>query len=254
MEEGLQLTRLNKYLASLGVGSRRVVTRLIADGRVTVDGEIVDRPAAIVDPQAEVRIDGEAPPERVPRQYVALHKPEGHVSSGSDPSGRPTALDLLPEELHHLFPVGRLEKSTSGLLIFTNDGAFAQRLTHPKYQVPKTYVVETSDPVTEADLEALRQGVELKDGEAEAADIEVMMSTPRGATLRITIREGKHRQIHRMLRAVGVKVRGIVRTGVGSLRLASLGPGEWRPLTREEASELMESAGLYRASKSPQGR
>ncbi len=230
--------RLNKHLSALGVGSLRKVSRLVSEGRVTVDGESVLCPSAWIDPDAEIRVDGDSPPPGTPHQYVAFHKPEGLLCTKSDPSGRPTIMEAIPVELHHLFPVGRLDKDTSGLLVLTNDGDFAQILTHPRHHVPKTYLVEPERAVTEADLDRLRAGLQLKDGPTRPAEAALLPYGPTSVRVQITITEGRRRQVRRMFRALGNRVKSLVRVAVGPVQLGDLEPGAYRMLNRSEIASL----------------
>jgi 23S rRNA pseudouridine2605 synthase len=229
--------RLAKYLAHSGVASRRAAEKLIAGGRVTVGGEVVRDPARDVDETAAVAVDGAAvAPE--PREVYALHKPVGVVSTARDPGGNPTVVELVPSE-RRLYPVGRLDQDSAGLILLTNDGALANLLTHPRYGVPKTYrVTITPAPVRDGALTRLRDGVELEDGPTAPADARRLGPD----TLEITIREGRNRQVRRMIEAVGHRVAKLERTAFGPLRLQGLEPGEARRLTEDEVERLRRIA------------
>jgi len=216
--------------------------RLIAEGRVTVDGALIDRLGALVYPDADIRVDGRPAPSEGPREYIIYHKPVGLLCTMSDPSGRPTVTDALPPDMRGLFPVGRLDCDTSGLLLLTNDGEFAHAMTHPDRQVRKTYVAEVEGILTELDLSRLREGVTLKDGMTRPADAEVTESRLGRTTVRLTIHEGRHRQVRRMFRALGSRVRTLARVCIGPLELGTLDAGEWRELTRREVHELLAAA------------
>ncbi|MGH9042158.1 MAG: pseudouridine synthase, partial [Acidimicrobiia bacterium] len=230
--------RLQKVLARCGFGSRRACEDLIEDGRVTVNGEeaVLGRR---VDPVADrIEVDGVVVPVAPGLVYYLLNKPAGVVTTADDPQGRPTVVDLVPAE-PRVFPVGRLDYQTEGLLILTNDGGLAQGLTHPSRGVEKEYLVEVEGVPGKAALRRLRQGVELDDGPTAPARVRVAQSVPGGAALEIVIQEGRNRQVRRMCEAVGHPVRRLVRTRIGPLTDRRLAPGRWRPL------EVAEVRGLY---------
>jgi 23S rRNA pseudouridine2605 synthase len=239
--------RLQKVLARAGLGSRRACDELIAAGRVTVDGEVA-RPGTRVDPRtARVEVDGVRVIVRDDLVYYLLNKPAGHVSTASDPQGRPTVVSLVPDE-PRVFPVGRLDAATEGLLVLTNDGELAQLLTHPSRGVPKTYLAEVEGVPSAAELRALRTGVVLDDGTTAPARVAVVARRAPGAAVELTIHEGRNRQVRRMCEAVGHPVRRLVRTRIGPLRDGRLAPGEWRLLTAREVRALYESAHPARTS------
>jgi 23S rRNA pseudouridine2605 synthase len=225
--------RLARYLAHSGVASRRAAEQLIAAGRVRVDGEVVRDPARDVDETSDVAVDGSAiAPE--PREVHMLNKPRGVVSTARDTHGRRTVTQLVPSK-RRLYPVGRLDADTTGLILLTNDGDLANRLIHPRYEVPKTYRVRVEPPdLTDAALESLRDGVELEDGRTAPADVRRAGS----GTLEITIREGRKRQVRRMLEAVGHRVAALERIGFGPLELGGLAEGSHRRLSSEEVERL----------------
>jgi 23S rRNA pseudouridine2605 synthase len=229
--------RLAKYLAHAGVASRRAAERLIASGRVTVEGEVVTDPARDVSDDVAVAVDGEA--VRVERRVVyAVNKPKGVVSTAADTHGRPTVVDLVPSESRRLYPVGRLDADTTGLLLLTNDGELANLLTHPRYGVEKVYRARVKPAVRTPALDALRAGVELDDGVARAARVRQVS----GEVLEIALREGRKRQVRRMCEAVGHRVVELERVRFGPLRLAGLAPGSHRRLRPDEVETLRESA------------
>jgi 23S rRNA pseudouridine2605 synthase len=231
--------RLQKVLARAGQGSRRVCEELIADGRVTVDGEVAVLGRRVDVTTARVEVDGMLLPVAPDLVYYLLNKPAGVITTSSDPQGRPTVMDLVPAE-PRVFSVGRLDQDTEGLLIMTNDGALAQLLSHPSHGVDKEYVaeVEHGTPSPGA-LRKLRQGVALDDGTTAPASVGVLSP----GVLRIVIHEGKNRQVRRMCDAVGHPVRRLVRTRIGTLRDTGLPPGHWRDLTGPEVRALAGSAG-----------
>ena len=229
--------RLAKYLANAGVASRRAAEQIIAAGRVIVDGETVTDPARDVDDAHAISVDGQ--PVRPSRERVvyAVHKPAGVVSTAKDTHGRPTVVGLVPSA-QRLYPVGRLDADTTGLILLTNDGDLAHRLTHPSFEVDKTYVaVLGGGPVREAALRALRTGVELEDGITAPARVERL----RPDTLALTIHEGRNRQVKRMCTAVGHPVASLQRVQFGSLTLGDLKPGSHRRLSAEEIRALAGS-------------
>jgi 23S rRNA pseudouridine2605 synthase len=236
-----QLMRLAKHLAHAGVASRRAAEALIAAGRVRVDGELVLDPARDVDDGNRVQVDGKllAGPEQ--RVVYAVHKPLGVLSTVRDTHGRPTVVELVASERRRLYPVGRLDADSSGLILLTNDGALAQRLTHPRYEVPKTYRVRLAGgPVSERALRALRAGVRLDDGPAAPARVRRLPADPgsAGERLELTIGEGRNRQVRRMCEAVGHPVLALRRVAFGPLRLGDLPPGAHRRLDEAELREL----------------
>jgi 23S rRNA pseudouridine2605 synthase len=231
--------RLAKFLATSGVASRRAAEEIIRSGRVTVAGERVTDPARDVDADSQVAVDG-APVGAVPQQLVvyAVNKPRGVVSTASDPQGRPTVVALV-KSTQRLYPVGRLDADTTGLILLTNDGDLAYRLTHPSFEVDKTYrAVVRNAPIREQALRALRAGVELDDGMTAPARVSRLKSD----TIEITIHEGRKRQVKRMCEHVGHRVTDLQRIRFGPLQLGELAPGAVRRLTANEVS-LLRSAG-----------
>jgi 23S rRNA pseudouridine2605 synthase len=229
--------RLARYLAHSGAASRRAAEKLIAAGRVTVGGEVVTDPARDVDESSGVALDGEAlAPE--PREVFALHKPAGVVSTAKDTHGRRTVTEFVPSE-RRLYPVGRLDADTTGLILLTNDGDLANMLTHPSFEVDKTYRVTVDPaPVSEASLRELREGVELDDGRTAPASIRQLEP----GVLEIVIREGRKRQVRRMCEAVGHRVTALERIAFGPLRLERLLEGDYRRLTPAEVERLRKAA------------
>ncbi len=228
--------RLAKYLATAGVASRRAAERLIQEGRVAIDGQTVTDPARDVSDGQRVALD-DVPVGGAPAQVVlALNKPAGVISTAHDPQGRQTVLDLV-ESPGRLYPVGRLDIDTTGLILLTNDGHLAHRLTHPRFEVPKTYrALVARGPVRERALRALRRGVELEDGLSAPAEVRQISSS----LLELTLREGRKRQVRRMCEAVGHPVRRLERVAIGDLELGNLKPGSHRRLTRSEISALLK--------------
>ena len=229
--------RLQKVLARAGLASRRASEELIAEGRVRVNGEVAELGRRI-DPDADqVTIDGVPVPVAPGLVHYLLNKPPGVVTTASDPQGRPVVVDIVPAE-PRVFPVGRLDADTEGLLILTNDGGFAHRLTHPSFGVAKEYLAEVEGTPGRAVLRTLREGVDLEDG--RTAPARVSLVSP--GVLRLVISEGRNRQVRRMCEAVGHPVRRLVRTRIGPVADRRLPPGSWRPLTTGEVRSLEAEA------------
>jgi 23S rRNA pseudouridine2605 synthase len=228
--------RLAKYLAHAGVASRRAAEELIAAGKVRVGGEVVTDPAKDVDERSDVEVEGR-PVAPEPREVWAVNKPLGVVSTAREP-GRRRAVTQLVDSPRRLYPVGRLDADSTGLILLTNDGGLANRLTHPRYGVPKTYLVRLARALSEAELDRLRRGVELEDGPTAAAEVERLGERE----LEITIREGRKRQVRRMAEAIGNQVEELTRTRIGPLDLADLRRGEARRLDRREIAALWEDS------------
>ncbi len=227
--------RLAKYLAHAGVASRRAAERLVAEGRVALDGQTVADPATHVERDAAVSVDGELLAGPEPRVVFAVNKPVGVVSTARDTHGRPTVTGLVEAGGLRLYPVGRLDADSGGLILLTNDGELANRLTHPRYEVPKTYRARVGGgPLGQAALRALREGVELDDGATAPAAVRLLAPDE----LEITIHEGRNRQVRRMCEAVGHPVVRLTRVAFGSLSLGGLGPGEHRRLGADEIAGL----------------
>ncbi|HVM08797.1 MAG TPA: pseudouridine synthase [Acidimicrobiales bacterium] len=229
--------KLQKVLAAAGVASRRACEELIADGRVSVNGEVAHQ-GQRVDPETDViEVDGGLIPVKPGRVYYLLNKPRGTITTADDPQGRPTVVDLVPAE-PRVFPVGRLDGDTEGLLLLTNDGELTHRLTHPSFGVDKEYVAEVEGEPTNAAIRRLREGVELDDGPTAPAKVARLEPN----VLRITIHEGRNRQIRRMCEAVGHPVVRLIRTKIGPLADRRLKPGAWRPLEPDEVRALARAA------------
>ena len=241
---------MNKYLADAGIASRRGADALIQSGRVCVNGLIQREPGTKVVPGQDTVLCNGAPVssgQDIPASYIMLHKPVHTVTTVNDPQGRKTVVELLPENLRaqRLFPVGRLDYMSEGLLLLTNDGEVTLRLTHPSYEHPKKYEVLVRESVTEKSLHVMRQGMRLREGE-RLAPVEVEASVEgNGATLlRMTLRQGVNRQIRRMCRDLGLTILRLRRVELGQLRLGGLESGKWRFLSDEETRNLKSSLGL----------
>jgi len=240
------LERLNRYLARSGVASRRAADELISGGSVQVNGELPPPSGVLIDPDRDtVTVDGRVVKPLTKHRYLMLNKPLGVIATAKDEAARTTVLDAVGDEGlagHRLFPVGRLDADTTGLLLLTDDGELAFRLTHPRYKVAKEYMVIVAGSPSGSDVESLRTGVALDDGKTAPAEVEVVGFDPMqggGRTeLRVVIREGRHRQVRRMVHAVGHKVQSLRRTGFGPLKLGRLKTGDWRVLGDAEVEAL----------------
>ena len=234
--------RLGKYLATAGVASRRASEDLIWAARVTVNGQAVTDPAHDVSEADEVVVDGRPVNHSEERVVYAVNKPVGVVSTARDPHGRPTVVSLVPADAR-LYPVGRLDSDSSGLILLTNDGNLAHRLTHPRFEVPKTYEVRVADPpLRDATLRALRAGVRLDDGPTVPARVRRLAAD----RFQITIHEGRNRQVRRMCEAVGHRVKTLERVAFGPLRLGRLRPGGYRRLSGDELAALARAGSATR--------
>lgn len=236
--------RLQKYLSRSGLASRRACERLIAEGRVRVDGVVVTTPGTRVVPgMSAVEVDGRRVSPQPP-VWLALHKPPGYLCSRGDPGGRPTVYDLIPDgQPQQLFHVGRLDFMSEGLLLLTNDGDLAHRILHPSAETPRRYEVTLSEPVPEDLPQRLREGLRLEDGVARADAAELLEGRRRDERrLRITLHEGRNREIRRMMERAGVVIRSLKRTAFGSVELGDLSSGACRVLTGEEVRRLREKA------------
>jgi pseudouridine synthase len=249
--------RLQKILAQAGLASRRGSERLILEGRVTVNGKVVTAPGATADPDRDtITVDGKPLPTPEPKQYFLLHKPRGYVTSRHDPQGRPVVLDLLPRAgtqagglgaaepwvRYRLFPVGRLDFDSEGLLLLTNDGDLANRLLHPRFAVPRVYEAEVEGRMGPAELGRFRQGVVLEDGVAKPAHVRLLRQTRTTTWLSLTFTEGRYREVRRFCAALGHRVLRLRRVAFGPLRLGRLAPGAVRPLTARELERLAQFA------------
>jgi 23S rRNA pseudouridine2605 synthase len=241
---GTSSIRLQKILASAGVGSRRASEQLIAEGRVTVDGEVAELGARVDPDSAVVRVDGKRINVRADLVYLVLNKPVGVITAMSDPHGRPTVGDLVGDRADRLFHVGRLDADTEGLLILTNDGEFANRLAHPSHGVIKTYIAEVSGLLDPKLARRLRDGIELEDGYVAVDGFRVVDSSDDRTLVEISLHEGRKHIVRRLMAEVGHPVRRLVRTSVGPVRLGDQRPGTLRMLTPDELAQLFQEIGL----------
>ncbi len=233
--------RLNKYMASCGVASRRACDEIILEGRVRVNAVVVKKLGAQVDENNDiVAVDGKAIRIKGPFKYFMLNKPKGYITTVSDPQGRKTVMELLPEMEARLFPIGRLDYNTSGLLLFSNDGDLAQKLTHPSFEFGKTYIAVVEGDVNEPELEKLRKGIDIGGFVTSNAQASVLKKFDGQSEVKLTIHEGKNRQVRRMFEALNMKVKSLKRIAIGKLSLGSLPEGECRELTEEEVKYLKE--------------
>ncbi len=233
--------RLQKVLASAGVGSRRKCEELISDGRVTVNGNLADQLGVRADAERdEIKVDGKLVtlPER--KYYILLNKPSGYTSTKFDRFAKKTVIDLVADVSANLHTVGRLDVETEGLIILTNDGDLTFRLTHPSHEVGKTYVATVRGEVSELDMQVLSRGVEIEDGVTAPAEVRLLEVSPdsRSSVVELTIHEGRKRQVRRMLQAVGHRVEKLTRTKIDGIEAGELPVGSWRHLTEEEISQL----------------
>ena len=235
--------RLQKVLAAAGIGSRRAVEELIDQGRIAVNGRRA-RLGQRVDPtKDQVEVDGSRVPLQAELVHYLLNKPPGVVSTASDPEGRETVTDLVPGG-ERVWPVGRLDADSEGAVLLTNDGDLTYRLTHPSFEVPKTYLAEVEGAPGARALKALERGVELDDGPTAPAEARLVSRGRAHSLVEVTLTEGRNRQVRRMLEGVGHPVRRLVRTGIGPLMLGRLKPGTVRRLKPDEVRALYRAAGL----------
>jgi len=255
------MERLQKVLSGAGVASRRAAEKLIADGRVTVNGKTVLEMGTKADPAVDdIRVDGRRIKAAERSRYILLYKPAGFVTTRQDPKRRRTVIDLLHGVREYVYPVGRLDYDTEGLLLLTNDGDLAARLTHPRHEVERTYEARVAGLPDEDAIERLRRGIPLDGRRTLPADVALLNRAPatrlagreREGVVRITIREGRNRQVRRMFDAVGHPVRKLTRTRIGPLSDKFLKVGEWRELTAEEVKRLKKA--LEKDAQEPKTR
>ncbi len=231
--------RLQKLMSRAGISSRRAAEKIIAEGRVKVDGEIVKNPGTKVNPETQkIFVDDKPLTFDEEKIYIILNKPRGYVSTAKDERGRKTVLDLVSEISGRIYPVGRLDSDSEGLLLLTNDGELTNSLIHPKFSVKKTYRAKIGGEITPEKFEDLRKGVELEDGMTAPAKIEIVSLEENSATVDITIHEGRNRQIRRMFAVVGCSVKNLKRTKFAGLTLDGLKVGQFRRLTPDEIEKL----------------
>lgn len=232
------LKTLERVLSKAGLGSRTEARRWVGEGRVKVNGRIEGDPNRWIDLERDTIEVDDAPLQKTGAIHLLLNKPTGYLTTYRDPEGRRTIYDLLPDRERYLFPAGRLDRDTSGLLILTNDTALAERLTNPAHHVPKTYVVEASRRLTDEELDRLRNAVVLSDGATRPAVVTRLHDSGDGTTLQMTITEGRNRQVRRMIEAVGAEVVTLTRTAIGDVTIGDLAEGATRELTPGELASL----------------
>lgn len=241
----MRAERLQKILSKAGVASRRAAEQMILSGRVQVDGVTITELGVKYDPFAvKIAVDGTFIHAAEKHVYFLLNKPKGYLSTAHDERGRRTVLDLLPEVEERIYPIGRLDANTEGLLLLTNDGELMNGLLHPRYEVEKTYVARLEQLPSETDLDRLRVGVLLEDGLTAPARVRILEKKPGRVWVEITIHEGRNRQVRRMFQAVGHDVKALKRTHFAGLTLQGVTRGVYRPLTDEEILSLYQKAGL----------
>ena len=236
------LVRINRYLSMSGITSRRKAEELVVQGKVEVNHEVVTDLATRVDPERDkVYVQGVRAVAVIEHLYLVLNKPKDAITTMSDEKGRPTVMGLVKSQ-RRVYPIGRLDRNTTGVLLFTNDGEFAHRLTHPKFGVPKSYKVSCAKQVARGSLDALRRGVDLHDGKSAPANV-VVIPGSKGKEIGVTIHEGRNRQVRRMLESLGYEVLKLDRVAYGPVTREGLSRGATRSLTKAEVRELKRMAG-----------
>ncbi|MBI5143036.1 MAG: rRNA pseudouridine synthase [Nitrospirae bacterium] len=240
--------RLQKILAAAGIASRRKVEELIREHRVTVNGKVAEL-GDKADPQKDhIKLDGKLVTSSEPKIYILMNKPRGVITSVTDPEGRPTVMDMIPGVKVRVFPVGRLDFHSEGLLILTNDGELANKLMHPSSKLPKTYIVKVKEPLGESEIELLRNGVYLDDGKTAPAVVNKVKRAT-GEWIEITIHEGRNRQVRRMFERVGHLPQRLKRVSIGPIKIGNMKASETRIMTEEEVSALRKAVGAQRAGR-----
>ncbi len=245
MSTETELVRLNKYLAEHGIASRRRCDELIAKGKVFVDGELTTVLGTKIDPARQaVEVDGvPLKPENVRHRYYLLNKPAGVVCTNEERESRTRAVDLVTaRDKGRIYTVGRLDEETIGIVLLTSDGEFANKVMHPRYGVPKTYLVKIAGRIDDVALKKIREGIHLSEGRTGGARVLVQKRSARLSTLVVTLREGKNREVRRVFASLGHKVKSLRRTRIGPIDDRRLKVGHWRPLTRAEVNQLVEFA------------
>lgn len=231
--------RLQKYIADCGIASRRGAEKIIESGRVCVNGELVDYMGCEINPESDiVELDGEVINPETKKYYIMLNKPKNYVTTVKDDLDRPTVMELVRDINARIYPVGRLDFDTTGLLILTNDGEFANMITHPAHEINKVYIARVDKPLDEEQLTLLHTGIEIDGAKTAPAKAENVKNPKRGFEVKITIHEGKNRQVRKMLESVGSLVYSLKRISVGSLTLGNLPEGRWRKISEAEINKL----------------
>jgi len=239
----LDRERLVKVLAKAGIASRRGAARLIKEGRVRVNGTVVTRLDFKADlRQDHIRVDGKLIKKLEPKIYILLNKPRGVLCTRRDPMGRPVVTDLIKGPKYRLYPVGRLDSDSEGLVVLTTDGDFFHRIVHPRYQKPRTYLVKVKGLPEPEQIKHLRRGIKLDDGPTQPCEVRLLRTMKANSWWQVTVREGRNRLVRRMFQSIHHPVLRLVRVGYGSLTLGGLRPGQYRNLTPEEVASLMQSS------------
>jgi pseudouridine synthase len=239
------LIRLNKYLSKCGAASRREADRMILAGRVRVNGRVVSTLGTKVDEEKDlIELNGQRIQKKKSLIYLILNKPPGYVVTRKDPTGRPTVMDLIPLSLRHLYPVGRLDYDSRGLLLLTNDGELANRLMHPRYEIKKVYLVKVKGMPDADSIKKLEKGIFLEGKKTSPACVARLKSSPERSLMRIELKEGRKHEVKKMCAAVGYPVLDLKRIEFGGIDLDRLKPGTWRDLTPREVAQLKAKAGL----------
>jgi 23S rRNA pseudouridine2605 synthase len=234
--------RLQKVIATAGIASRRHAEKMITEGRVSVNNVVVTQLGAKADAEKDViRVDGNTISSEKTKHYIMLNKPSGFVTTLHDPQNRPTVVDLLRDVPERVYPVGRLDYDSRGLLLLTNDGDFAQRIQHPRFQKPKIYRVKIQGRLSKEELKQLGKGINLSDDFFKPESLRVEKINDKSSWLRLTLREGKNRIIRRGFEAIGHRVAHLMREAIGDLKLGNLKEGMWRNLTHKEVSRLLDN-------------
>lgn len=238
--------RIQKIIAGCGIASRRAAEQMMRDGRVSVNGRIITQPGAKADDERdEIRVDGGLiSRDAVSRVYLILNKPKGYVVTLKDPQNRPIVTDLLRDVPERLFPVGRLDYDSEGLLLMTNDGEFSYKVQHPAFKTPKTYMVKVRGNLTKSEIEAIRKGAMLEDGSFKPIWVAMEKSNKKSCWVELTILEGRNRVIRRFFDSIGHPVARLIRTSIGDLGLGELETGEYRYMQKKEVKSLLDLSGL----------
>ena len=239
LRKDVNMERLQKVMAHAGVASRRKSEEIIAEGRVKVNGVVVTEMGTKVDPaQDTIEVDGEEI-EKETKTYLKLHKPRDYVTTVNDPQGRQTVMDLIHGIDKRIYPVGRLDLDSSGLLLLTNDGDLTNKITHPSHELDKEYMVVVNGELSQKELNRFKNSIQLEEGKTSPAKIEMVNQDPKNTTYKVTIHEGMNRQIRRMFDQLGYQVVSLIRVRIGNISLGSLKPGEYRKLSRKELQDLL---------------
>jgi 23S rRNA pseudouridine2605 synthase len=239
--------RLQKIISAAGVASRRQAEALIVAGEVAVNGRLVKELGTKADITTDmITVSGKHLKPSLPRLYIALHKPVGYISTLVDPQGRKTVKDLLPSLNQRVFPIGRLDYDSEGLILLTNDGDFAFRVGHPKFRVPKRYWVKVKGGIGAKELEHLKNGIQLEDGEFKAVDVALTRTNPKSSWVLVTIEEGRNRIIRRAFAVLNWEIKKLVRVAIGAITIEGIKPGEYRYISKREVDLLLRNSKKHR--------